>query len=58
MTRPADHRLAQTPARFDHPLVRAGDRVAREHHSAVSGWSSDCTTTPTLGLANTPSRLR
>ncbi len=25
---------------------------------AVSGWSSDCTTTPTLGRANTPSRLR
>ena len=25
---------------------------------AVSGCSSDCTTTPTLGLAKTPSRLR
>ena len=33
MTRPGDHRLAQTPARFDHALVRAGDRVAREHHT-------------------------
>ena len=30
---PRDDRFPEPPARLDHALVRAGDRVLREHHS-------------------------
>ena len=32
-----DDRLAEPPARLDHPLVGAGDRVPREHHAGGVG---------------------
>jgi len=32
---PGDDRFAESPTRLDHPLVRAGDRVAGEHHTSA-----------------------
>src|SRR5438093_1468500 len=32
-----DDRLAEPPARLDHPLVRPGDRILREHHAGGLG---------------------